>query len=140
MKSAQTGKSVLGLLSAIWCGTIVELWARPQATCATSDYTELKIPHNENCHSDHISLSITMNNVCDMWNICKVTMQKAPSRANCKSLDQTDHISWQNKSLSIRFYVHLCASQKTYLYSQNTNLCFYFFVSNTLQWINLAQS
>ena len=67
-----------------------------------------------------------MSVTCDM---CKVTVQKATSRANFKSLDQTDHISWQNKSLSIRFYVHL------YLYSQNTNLCLIFFVSNTLEWI-----
>ena len=70
-----------------------------------------------------------MSVTCDM---CKVTVQKATSRANCKSLDQTDHISWQNKSLSIRFYVHL------YLYSQNTNLCLNFFVSNTLEWIKLG--
>ena len=72
-----------------------------------------------------------MSVTCDM---CKVTVQKATSRANCKSLDQTDHISWQNKSLSIRFYVHL------YLYTENTNLCFNFFVSNTLEWIKLGHS
>ena len=70
-----------------------------------------------------------MSVTCDM---CKVIVRQAASRANCKSLDQTDHISWQNKSLSIRFYVHL------YLYSQNTNLCLNFFVSNTLEWIKLG--
>ena len=67
MKSAQSGTSVIGLLSAIWCGTIVELWALLHTTCAPSHYTELKLHHNENCHTDHISLSITLKNVCDMW-------------------------------------------------------------------------